>query len=132
MGIWSRKFEGYVQSAYPELVEPMEWGVDQSTEIDVNATNEKFGDSNSQEYVSDLDAKLVQLQTALIALTDGEGFDICNNTGRNPLEGWRKLHRRFDPTTGGRKRNLLRSILSPGRCKWEDVSGALERWEELV
>ena len=42
------------------------------------------------------------------------------------------MSRRFDPSTGGRKRNLLKQVLSPGRCKLEDLAGALERWEEAV
>ena len=35
--------------------------------------------------------------------------------GRIPLEAWRRLQKRYDPKTGGRKRNLLRTILSSGR-----------------
>ena len=45
---------------------------------------------------------------------------------------WRKLARRYDPATGGRKRNLLRQILNPGRARLEELGAALERWEELV
>ena len=42
------------------------------------------------------------------------------------------LARRWDPTTGGRRTNLLRAVLQPGRSSMEDLSAALERWEDLV
>ena len=42
------------------------------------------------------------------------------------------MSRRFDPPRGGRKRNQLKQVLSPGRCKLEELAGALERWEEAV
>ena len=51
---------------------------------------------------------------------------IVANSRKNPLEAWRRLQKRYDPTTGGRKRNILRNdhfswtILSsgsPSRCR---------------
>ena len=78
--------------------------------------------------------KLVaQSHTALQQLTTGEPFDLTHNVEKgNGFECWRKLARRYDPATGGRKRNLLKQVLSPGRCKMEELAGALERWEEAV
>ena len=34
--------------------------------------------------------------------------------------------------TAGRKRNLLRQIINPGRCKLSELQGSLERHELLV
>ena len=42
------------------------------------------------------------------------------------------MQRTFDPATGGRKRNLLRVIINPGRSKLEELQGAIERWEAFV
>eukprot|EP00974_Lingulodinium_polyedra_P131094 11216396-Lingulodinium_polyedra.AAC.1 len=64
---------------------------------------------------------------------DGEAFDIVANVPRGQgLEAYRLLARRFDPATGGRRRNLLRLVLQPPRAKLEELSGALERWEEQM
>ena len=41
--------------------------------------------------------------TALIALTRYEANDIVANSRKNPLEAWRRLQKRYDPMTGGRK-----------------------------
>ena len=55
-----------------------------------------------------------EMHTALVALTSYEANDIVANSRKNPLEAWRKLQERYDPTTGGRKRNLLRTIIPLG------------------
>ena len=66
--------------------------------------------------MQNLEFVLKQLHTELMALTSCEPNDIVANSRKNPLEAWRRLQKRFDPTTGGRKRNFLRTIISPGRC----------------
>eukprot|EP00959_Pyramimonas_sp_CCMP1952_P365166 7646764-Pyramimonas_sp.AAC.1 len=66
---------------------------------------------------------VAQLHTAIQQLVTGEPFDITQNVDKgNGLECWRRLARRFDPSTGGRKRNLLKLVLSPGRCKLEELA----------
>ena len=62
------------------------------------------------EHVAEIIAELIDT-----ALTSYEANDTVANSRRNPLEVWRRLQKRNDPTTGGRKRNLLRTIVSPAR-----------------
>ena len=73
-----------------------------------------------------------QMHTALMALTGYEANDIAANSRKNPLEGWRRLQKRYDPTTGGRSRNLLRTIISLGRCSFLEVQARIKRWESYV
>ena len=72
------------------------------------------------------------MHAALMALTSYEANDIVANSRKNPLEAWRRLQKRYDPTTGGRKRNLLRTIISPGRCSLLERQAVIERWETHV
>ena len=58
--------------------------------------------------------------------------DIVANSRKNPLEAWRRLQKRHDPTTGGRKRNFLRTIISPGRCSLLDRQAGIKCWESYV
>ena len=67
-----------------------------------------------------------------MALTSYEANDIVANSRKNPLEAWRRLQKRYDPTTGGRKRNLLRTIISLGRCSLLERQAVIERWETHV
>ena len=90
-----------------------------------NATNQERG-------VQNLEFVLQQMHTALVALTSYETNDIVANSLKNPLEAWWKLQKRYDPTTGGRKRNLLRTIISPGRCSLLELQAGIDRWESYV
>ena len=53
-------------------------------------------------------------------------------TVKNPLEAWRRLQKRYDPTTGGRKRNFLGTIIFLGRCSLLELQAGIERWESYV
>ena len=75
---------------------------------------------------------LQQMHTALMALTSYEANDMVANSRNNPLESWRRLQKRYDPTTRGRKRNLLRTIISPGRCSLLELQAGIESWESCV
>ena len=79
-----------------------------------------------------LDFVLQQMHAALMALTSYEANDIVANSRKNPSEAWRRLQKRHDPTTGGRKRNLLRTIISLGRCSLLELQAVIERWESFV
>ena len=80
---------------------------------------------NSLEFV------LQQMHTALMALTSYEANDIVANTRKNPLEAWRRLQKRFDPTTGGRKRkpsahdHVSGTVLSSGTPSGDRTLGVL-------
>ena len=79
--------------------------------------------------MQNLEFVLQQMRTALVALTTN---DTVANSRKNPLEAWRRLQKRYDPTTGGRKRNLLRTIISPGRCSLLELQAGIDRWECYV
>ena len=72
------------------------------------------------------------MHTALVALSSYEANDIVASSLKNPLEAWRRLQKRYDPTTGGRKRNLLRTIISRGRCYLLELQAGIDRWESYV
>ena len=73
-----------------------------------------------------------QLHMVPMQLTEMEGHDFVVRCGRCGLEAWRLLHRRFDPATGGRKRNIFSAIISPGRCRLDELQTGLAKWEILV
>ena len=112
----------------------LEWAADQPTEITTTAIHLEFlpTDTNEDRGVQNLEFVLQQMHTALMALSSYEANDIVANSRKNPLEAWRRLQKRYDPTTGGRKRNLLRTIISPGRCSLLELQAGIERWESLA
>ena len=101
---WAFKFENMAAA-----VDSLECAAQQETPIltvdDVEAGPD-YVEVNSQVYV------------ALAELLEGEALDFVQNTSRGAfVEAWRKLVRRFDPQTTGRKRTCLSRILNPGTVK---------------
>ena len=82
--------------------------------------------------MQNLEFVLQQMHTALTALTSHEANDIVANSRKNPLEPWRRLQKQYGPTTGGRKRNVLRTIISLGRYSLQELQAGFERWESYV
>ena len=114
--------EHMAAAVVPSLTDSLEWAAQQETPMltvdDVEAGPDSV-EVNPQVYV------------ALAELLQGEALDIVQNTARGAgLEAWRKLVRRFDPQTTGRKRTL--QILNPGTLKVHELSRAIEQWEERV
>ena len=86
----------------------LKWAAEQPKGITMTAIDLEFlpTDANKDRGVQNLEFVLQQMHTALMALTSCEANDIVANSRKNPLEAWRRLRKRYDPTTGGRKRNF--------------------------
>ena len=112
----------------------LERASEQSTEISTELINRKFLPSatNQERGVQNLEFILQQMHTMLMDFTNDEANDIVANSRKNPLEAWRRLQKRYDPTTGGRKRNLLRTIISPRRCSLLEFQARIEHWESVL
>jgi hypothetical protein len=129
---WLKKTSGFLVSAYGAGFRAvLEWIEDQEQPLQAADMDLQFGDQ-SQEPVPDLEEKGSQLHVVLLSLTEGESFDIVLGAAPSGFEALRRLIRRWDPLSGGRRRALLRQILVPDRAKLGELPLALERWEELV
>ena len=130
---WSKKTEAFFAGVIKESEMMLKWAAEQPTEITTTAIDLEFLPTDANDdRVQNLEFVLQQMHTALMALTSHEANDIVANSRKNPLEAWRRLQKRYDPTTGGRKRNFLRTIISPGRCSLQELQAGIERWESYV
>eukprot|EP00974_Lingulodinium_polyedra_P122745 11184049-Lingulodinium_polyedra.AAC.1 len=93
----------------------MDWVEDQDNVITLDDLNGQFGDMAADDFVGGLEEKDSQLHVALQTLTEGESFDIVLSAGPRGVEALRRLVRRWDPASGGRRRTILRQILVPDR-----------------
>ena len=107
----------------------LEWAAEQATEITTTAIDLKFlpKDTNEDRGVQNLEFVLQEMHTALMTR-----MTLSPSRGRiRWLEARRRLQKRYDPTTGVRKRNLLRTIilswtvLSSGTPSGERTLGVL-------
>ena len=130
---WKTRTENFITGVYPDIAQALEWAEEQTAPIDSVDVAAAFGDPDDHDFIPGLADKQQQLFMVLQQLCEKEAFDLVTNCGKSQgLEAWRKLNRRYDPSTGGRKRTLLKHILSPTRVKFEDLSGALEKWMDSI
>ena len=130
----SKKTEAFFAGVIKESEMMLEWAGEQPTEITTTVIDLEFlpTDANEDRGVQNLEFVLQQMDTALMALMSYEAYDIVATSRKIPLEAWRRLQKRYGPTTGGRKRNLLRTIISLGRCSLLELQAGIERWESCV
>ena len=131
---WSKKTEAFFAGVIKESEMMLEWAAAQVTEITTELIDREFLQTatNQERGVQNLEFVVQQMHITLTALSSFEANDIVANSRKNPLEAWRRLQKRYDPTTGGRKRNLLRTIVSLGRCSILELRTEIGRWESVV
>ena len=102
---WSKKTEAFFAGVIKESEMMLEWAAEQPTEITTTAVDLEClpTDANEDRGVQNLEFLLQQMHTTLMALTSYEANDIVANSRKNPLEAWRRLQKRYDPTMGRKK-----------------------------
>ena len=96
---WAFKFENMAAAVVPSSRDTLDWAAQQDTPI-LNVDHVEAGPDS------------VEINPQVYVALEGEALDIVQNTTRGAgLEAWRKLVRRFDPQTVGRKRTFVLSIL---------------------
>ena len=129
---WRIKTESFMFSVFPEMEQVLNWCEEQENTVTEARAQAAFGVGTASP-VDDLKDKSAQIYSVLQNLLEGEPFMILRNTEKaNGLEAWRRINRRYDPSTGAKKSALLRHILNPGKCKLEELSERIEGWMELV
>lgn len=127
--------EAFITSVFPQMEPVLEWAEELDTEVTQAAIRAAFGPLRpSHHEVEDVEDIDVQIYAILQTLCEKEPFQIVRSAGKSKgLEAWRKLNRRFDPSTGGRRGAMLRTILSPPKCqKIDNLWASVESWEEAV
>ena len=128
---WSKTTEACVAGVIKESEMILEWAAEQPTEISTTAIVLEFlpTDTNAGRGVQNMECVLQQMHSALVALMSSEANDIVANSRKNPLVAWRRLQKRYDPTTGGREPKLSANSISLGRCSLLELQAGLEAWE---
>ena len=124
---WIVKTRSFLSGIFPQAAAMLEWCEMQPTEITEETIRAQF-----ETEIPEWQEFNQQLQTVLIQLTDREALQIIINTRAGGLESWRKLHKRFDPATGNRRRAILTTILKMARVDMHHVTQSIERLEELL
>ena len=124
---WRIKTTSYLCSIRRELREVLQWVEEKESPVTDKDVEDTYGSgADPIDQMSNIQELRNELYDVLLMVTEREPFDLVLNSTCG-FEAWRRLSRRFDPTTGGRKRALLNSILTPNRTKLEELPQALEK-----
>ena len=126
---WRIKTTAYLTSVRKPLREVLQWAEESDNPCTSAAIDAAFGHVDRIEGIEDMRK---ELWDALLMLTEKEPFDIVLNSNDCGIEGWRRLTRRYDPSTGGRKRALLNATLSPSRSKMDELPANLEKLLDTI
>ena len=130
---WKTRFTNFVASIFPDMRRALEHAEDCPEALDGETLKTLFEDPDDSDYIADLSVKQDQVYSALQQLCEQEAYDIVHNCEQgHGLEAWRKLNKRFDPTTATRKQALLKHILNQPRSSWDDLSAQIEKWMDLI
>ncbi|CAK0843171.1 unnamed protein product [Prorocentrum cordatum] len=131
---WLQELNSNVPSVFGANFRPViERAVDQAndtvTPTTAAAVEQLVNEAEDGEAVDKVDEKLSQLYAVFFSLTEGESFGLVVSAGQgNADEALRLLVRRWGPSSGGRRRALLKKITAPARAaKWEVLVRRHER-----
>ena len=79
----------------------MEWSLEQEGDTGPHLYVEFIDPVDDNDRIENFQEANTQLKVLLSHIAEGEAFAIVRNCDKNGIEAWRKLHRCFDPATGG-------------------------------
>ena len=129
------KLKTYVQAVFPEAHGAFDWAEDQDKDAPITRAKIQsfFVEGDALDFIEDIWTLDSQLHVVLQALTEGESHELTERAeNRSGLDAWRRITHRFDPTTVGRRRNLLDSVLNPGTADLKKLRAFIEDWEKAV
>ena len=122
---FSFQFKAATRSSSEDAFEILSWAELEETE----AKPENYEDLNLEDSVR-ISGELFNILTASLT---GEPLMMLYNCGFNGLEAWRRLSKRYSPTTPLRAMQLMLQIISPEKTKeLKNVQAHIDRWEAKV
>ena len=120
---WSFTFKSAVRSTNRDAFDLLSWAEKEEKDIiDVETQA-----PNELDDVGDIDSALFN---QLAMLMKGESMQIMHNSNFSGCEAWRRLTKRYSPTTPVRGLQLMMSVVSPQKIKkGNKVLEMIERWE---
>ena len=104
-----------------------EWAEHETTEI------EDFDEFDEFEGDNDVTERLSGQLFNLITMTSGEPLQLLHNCNYNGAEAWRRLTKRYSPSSPLRAMQLMMQVIAPEKAKSvTDVRNIIEKWVSRV
>ena len=122
---FSFQFKAACRNSSDKAYKMLIWAEQQVQEIDANGFTELI-DGKALQMSGDI---FNILTTAL----SGEPLQMLHNCNFNRAESWRRLTKRYSPSTPLRAMQLMLQVIAPEKCKdMKQVQNNIERWEAKV
>ena len=119
---WAFQFRSATRSSNIEAHRLLEWAEKQTMEI------AEFTEYDGEEEVAEkLSGQLFNLISTMV---NGEPLQLMHNCGYNGAEAWRRLAKRYSPSSPMRMMQLMMQVVAPEKAKSvKDLPNMIERWE---
>ena len=103
------------------------WAEQKQVEIEDFLNLEEIETEVEGEHISG------QIFNIISTTVKGEALQLMHNCGYNGAEAWRRLSKRYSPSTPLRAMQLMLQAVNPGKCRsLKEVPSQLDRWESKV
>ena len=126
---WSFQFKSATKSSSKQAYELLCWAEKETVEIP-DFTEYSDVAQCEESTCEKISGELFNLITTMV---QDEPLQLMHNCDFNGAEGWRRLAKRYSPSTPLRAMQLLLQVVNPGKVKHlKDVPGLIDRWEIKV
>jgi len=124
---WSFQFRSSTRASSGEAYDILNWAEKETTEISDFAMMDNLIDEDVAERLSG------ELFNVISTTVKGEPLQLLHNCDFNGAEAWRRLSKRYSPSTPLRAMQLMIQVVNPGKSKhMKDIPSHIDRWEARV
>ena len=124
---WSFQFRSSTRASSGEAYDILNWAEKETTEISDFAMMDNLIDEDVAERLSG------ELFNVIPTTVKGEPLQLLHNCDFNGAEAWRRLSKRYSPSTPLRAMQLMIQVVNPGKSKnLKDIQSHIDRWEARV
>jgi len=124
---WAFQFKSAMRASSSKAYAMLLWAEQEQVEIEDLLNLEEIETEVEGEQISG------QIFNIISTTVKGEALQLLHNCGYNGAETWRRLSKRYSPSTPLRAMQLMLQAVNPGKCRsLKEVPSQLDRWESKV
>ena len=121
---WCFQFKSATRGSSNVAYKLLNWSEKETTKI------EDYSDFEHFDQAEKLSNELFNIISTMV---QGEALQVLHNCDYNGAEAWRRLSRRYSPSTPLRAMQLMLQVVNPGKAKnVKEIPGIVDKWETRV
>ena len=121
---WCFQFKSATRGSSNVAYKLLNWSEKETTKI------EDYSDFEHFDQAEKLSNELFNIISTMV---QGEALQVLHNCDYNGAEAWRRLSRRYSPSTPLRAMQLMLQVVNPGKAKnVKEILCIVDKWETTV